>query len=997
MAEEQLRVRLTATDDGLKATIDNSVRDIARVQDVTDRVARATAASMGQSRAAINDSTREIAGSVRTIGALLASGHITKLTGDYVNFGDVVSAIFAGRLVGSIAQFSAETLNSVTAANEQRRAMLATAEAATANHRAMSLQYAALVAAGEANTVYAQRLRVQVAASSAATIAARSQAASMGLLRGAYAALGGPVGMVTIAASALALWASFARSADDETKKLTKSTGELGAASDKLSSQVIAKRIVELQDMLGKITINPANAASSGAAAGIRRMIDSYQQVLKDDAELQDRIAKVLQSARPRQDAPGTTSVKAFADEYDTLRKAYEDHQTQLAGVNAALDEQYAKVTLSARAYYDFTLVQKGLNEEERAGALARWDNVQSLEELTKHATAAQAVLADLYPNEAAALKYQRDLMLITDHMSRLGASADEIVAVQTELGRRFAGTAQEAEASGGEIAQIYEDTASSIRGSFRDTFRDVFDEGSSGFSRFGDRILNIFKDVLADMATMAIARPIIVPIVAGMGSLLGVPGSAQAQVLQQLGGAGGGVGSALPLLGSIGAGLGAFGGGVGAGLAGGFGAASTAASGAAFSTGAGALSATGAFVGAALPWVAGALALNAVTGGGLFGTKWKTKDEGLDLAIAGGDITGQAFEIEKRKKSLFRGTSTRTNVSAIDSDLLSTLNAALDADTAQLLAGARGLGVGTAESILDGFASQTRLSLAGKSESEMQAAIQDWLDTTLGDMAKAILGDTRWRGLLRDASREMIESVFSIGSVLGADPVADSRRMMEIANRTYKQQLDEQRRSLLSLNAVYDGSVTLTQQLAAAAQEYYKTELAYLQQIASVRGDIGSQLGGSIESIRQSTMDPGELYAYLQNRSVALSQDLTGATDPARIQEIVREINATSGQAYGLIPQAEREAYAQQFIDFLTNVETTANQRLDGAQNQVAVLHRDMAQTVTSTMQAVSDRLESAARAQEAAAEALSKSAALMQSFAASRPNNGYYNYGNA
>lgn len=993
MAEEQLRVRLTATDDGLKATIDTAARDIARVQDVTDRVARATAASMGQSRAAINDSTREIAGSVRTIGALLASGQITKLTGDYVNFGDVVSAIFAGRLVGSIAQFSAETINSVSAATEQRRAMLATAEAATANHRAMSLQYAALVAAGEANTVYAQRLREQVAASSAATIAARSQAASVGLLQGAYAAIGGPVGMVTIAASALALWASFARSADDETKKLTKSTGELGAASEKLSGQVIAQRILNLQDALGKISNNPAGEAK------LRELISGYERVLKDDAELQDRIAKVLQSARPRQDATGTTSVKAFADEYDTLRKAYEDHQTQLAGVNAALDEQYAKVTLSARAYYDFTLAQKGLNEEERASALARWDSVRSLEAVTKNAEQAQEILAAIYPNESAAVKFQQNAAVISEYMTRLGASSEQVGIALADLSKQFGETTKDAQQSGDDVAQIYEDTASSIRGSFRDTFRDVFDNGISGFERFGDRMLSIFKDVLADMATMAIARPIIVPIVSGMGSLLGVPGSAQAQVLQQLGGAGGGAGSALPLLGSIGAGLGAFGGGVGAGLAGGFGAASTAASGAAFSTGAGALSATGAFVGAALPWVAGALALNAVTGGGLFGTKWKTKDEGLDLAIAGGDITGQAFEIEKRKKSLFRGTSTRTNFSDADAGLLTTLNAALDADTAQLLAGARGLGVGTAESIIDGFSSQARLSLAGKSESEVQQAIQDWLDTTLGDMAKAILGDTRWRGLLRDASREMIESVFSIGSVLGADPVADSRRMMEIANRTYKQQLDEQRRSLLSLNAIYDGSVTLTQQLAAAAQSYYQTELAYLQQIASVRGDIRSQLGGSIESIRQSTMDPGELYAYLQNRSVALSQDLTGATDPARIQEIVREINATSGQAYGLIPQAEREAYAQQFIDFLTNVETTANQRLDGAQNQVAILHRDMAQTVTSTMQAVSDRLESAARAQEAAAEAARKAAEALTTAVRNRGGRmgGYYDYGNA
>lgn len=1014
MADNQLRVSLTATDDGLKATIDNAVRDINRVQAATEQAARSSSSAMQEAGGAIGNQTREIAQSVRTISALLASGYITKLTGDYVDFGNIVSAVFAGRLVGSVAQFTAETFNSVSAAADQRRAMIAAAEAATVQHRALSVQYAALVASGQASTIYTQNLRAQVAASAAATVAARAQAASMGLLRGMYATLGGPVGIITIAASALALWATFARSADDETKKLTKSTGALGAASDKLSGQVIAQRIVDLQDLLSKITSNPANDASSGAAAGLRRMIDGYQQVLKDDAALQDRIAKVLQAARPQKEEK-SSSVAVFKDEYDTLRKAYEDHQTQLAAVNTALDEQYAKVTLTARGYYDFTLAQKGLNEEERAAALTRWDTVRGLEAVADNAKAAQSILAELYPSQSKETKFQQDAAVITEYMTRIGASSEQVGQTLAELSKQFVGVAKEAKESGNEVAQIYEDTASSIRSSFRDTFRDVFDHGLDGFSGFRKRMLGVFKDMLADMATLAIARPIIVPIVTSIGGLLGVSGSAQAGVLGQLGVSGAGAGA-----GALSGITGAFGGGFQAGLSGGFGAASLAASGGAFTTGAGTASAFGAYAGAAAPIAAGALGYYALAdmvsggsarrrnlsllfgptaglvdrigGGGLFGTGTRTTSTGLELNVSGGAVMGREFQDRERKKSFFRGKDEWTDYSPADAQLLRGINGAVGADMSQLVAGARGLGVNTAQGILSGFASQARLSLQGKSQEEVQKAIQDWIDTTLGSMAKAVLKDTKWSGLLKDASREMVESLFSLGRFFSANPLADANEMMRVASRTYRQQLDDQRKALLSLSAVYDGSVGATQNLAAAAKDYYQMELAYLQQIAAVRTDVRATLGGSIENIRQSVMAPDQLYTYLQSRSAGLANQLSGATDPTRIADIVREINATSSQAYNLIPEAERAAFAEQFVSFLTGVQATADQRLNVAQDEVVNIHRDLSTTVSTTMQGVSDRLSDSARDLKAAAGAITIAADVLKR---ALQQSGYYKYG--
>lgn len=575
------------------------------------------------------------------------------------------------------------------------------------------------------------------------------------------------------------------------------------------------------------------------------------------------------------------------------------------------------------------------------------------------------------------------------------------------EYGQRMAELSKkslEAARQGDEVAQIYEDTATSIRGGFRDTFRDILDTGDVSFKSLSRRMLSTFKDMLADMATLAIVRPVIVPIVSAFGGMLGVSGSAQASVLSQLGG---GVSAAggVTALGTLGAGF-------SAGMQGGFGAANALAGTTTFATSA------GAYLGAAAPIAAGALGYYALAdmvaggsnrrrnlslllgpgmglfdrigGGGLFGTGARTTSRGLELNIAGGDITAREFEDRERKKSFFRGKETWTDFSEADAELVRGLNASVDADTARLVAGARGLGVSAAEGVLDGFASQTRLSLQGKSGQEIQQAIQEWLDGTLGGMAQALLKDTRWAGLLKNASREMVESLFSLGQFFAANPLNDANEMMRVASRTYKQQLDDQRRALLSLNAVYDGSVSATQQLAAAAQDYYQIELAYLQQIAGVRADVSATLGGSIESIRQSVMTPDQLYAHLQARAGGLAGQLGGATDPVRIAEIVREINAVSNQAYGLLPEDARAAFADQFVGFLSGVQNVADQRLNAAQGEVANIHRDLSNTVSATMQDTASRLNDSARSLNDAGD---KIKSVMD--AVLKSANRYYNYG--
>lgn len=103
------------------------------------------------------------------------------------------------------------------------------------------------------------------------------------------------------------------------------------------------------------------------------------------------------------------------------------------------------------------------------------------------------------------------------------------------------------------ESGKLFENAAERVQSSFSDAFFNVFRHGKTGFKDFADSLKDVFARTLAEMATLAIARPIIVPLVGAIGGLLG-GGSAASGLAGQFGGSGGAGGMGmLSNLGSIG------------------------------------------------------------------------------------------------------------------------------------------------------------------------------------------------------------------------------------------------------------------------------------------------------------------------------------------------------------------------------------------------------------------------------------------------------------
>lgn len=84
------------------------------------------------------------------------------------------------------------------------------------------------------------------------------------------------------------------------------------------------------------------------------------------------------------------------------------------------------------------------------------------------------------------------------------------------------------------------------IQSSFSTMLRSVLDDGLDGFGDFTDKVKSIFKDMIAQMATVALVNPVIVPVVSSIGGMMGVNIGGVGGMTSMGGGAGGAGGGGM-------------------------------------------------------------------------------------------------------------------------------------------------------------------------------------------------------------------------------------------------------------------------------------------------------------------------------------------------------------------------------------------------------------------------------------------------------------------
>ena len=148
-------------------------------------------------------------------------------------------------------------------------------------------------------------------------------------------------------------------------------------------------------------------------------------------------------------------------------------------------------------------------------------------------------------------LPAERGLRTLSRSLAEIGESADRQQPALQRLSGQIGGISgqlAELERRSRPMTEALRTAAEGIQRGFSDAFTTIFREGRLRFGDLADHLKSAFARLLGELAALAIARPVVVPVVAGLGSLMGLSGSAAAGVTDRLGGSGPGLTDLLGL-----------------------------------------------------------------------------------------------------------------------------------------------------------------------------------------------------------------------------------------------------------------------------------------------------------------------------------------------------------------------------------------------------------------------------------------------------------------
>lgn len=154
--------------------------------------------------------------------------------------------------------------------------------------------------------------------------------------------------------------------------------------------------------------------------------------------------------------------------------------------------------------------VKKPLTEAEKAFKALKREALATFEATRTPLEQLQARLAEI--NELATTLGENGIALIDEETAERARDAAR---------KTFEDMTKEAEKAATEMDVIFNRFGERVFDSFADTFRDIFDNGIDGFRGFFNRILDLGKDLAAQIATLLIFRPQVLGAAGGLGGFL--------------------------------------------------------------------------------------------------------------------------------------------------------------------------------------------------------------------------------------------------------------------------------------------------------------------------------------------------------------------------------------------------------------------------------------------------------------------------------------------
>jgi Ca2+-binding EF-hand superfamily protein/uncharacterized protein YcfJ len=877
-----------------------------------DEVDRLKFAAQGVSQTLLSELVPAMTAGLQNVNAFIQeAGGAEVVVGHLTDGAQVLAVLLAGRYAGAFAT--------------------ATAAKLAATQQSIAYQMALARMAGVSAT----------AAGAQASLAAATRGAGA-----AMALVGGPLGAAMIAGGAIYYFRE-----------------ELGLVAPKV--QTATERVDDMTSAL--------DANSEAALKNARAMLEAEQQFQQfRQTQLAMEVSRQRQIVADEQrqwDAIGGHSAFGAGPSSES-QQALQDLQVQLMDTRNAIEaaggsvaEIDSKLEALESTTRDVITPTTDLGDATNTTAAAARE---AAKQTTTLANSYENLLDRIQPNRRAARQYAQDVGTLNLALATGRINAVQYMQAMGMLQESFQAAQRETE----QLADATERAAFTMEGAWDevrlnglrrldDGIANMWQGAIDGSLDAGEAMKRIFSQTLAEMAHMAITRPIMVQIAGSMG--MGGSGPMSGGLGQLFGGQGGGLN--LGSLGNIGSTIsGWFGGGAAAGAApigyaSGFGAQAAtgtytgwAGSAAAGAANPGMLASMGGFSGIASGLgagymgyqlgqslapdakygeVAGGLGalggfalggpIGAAIGGaivpaiskGLFGGSWQTKDAGLQLGVSSGDFVGNQYERQRKSGGLFSGSSYRTQTSALDAELEASLSQTYEAQELALRASLETLG--QQSDALNSFsAGLQKISTKGKSEAEIEQAVQEWLQGIVNRAAQSVVDPSDFAL----AGETTVDTLNRLATALtGVNPI-----MEQLHGNAFAASLAGGD-AAASLVALSGGMDLFTQRADYYYQNFYsetERQQAAMDQAAQAMGAFTAQTGKIVTSadqlrelvdgIDRNTQSGRELYAAAMQLAPALVEVENGLE---RVRGRFTDMLSEAENALSSAEQQARSAYA--------------------------------------------------------------------------------------
>lgn len=526
------------------------------------------------------------------------------------------------------------------------------------------------------------------------------------------------------------------------------------------------------------------------------------------------------------------------------------------------------------------------------------------------------------------------------------------------------------------------------------EAFASAWEGAFDSFKDFGKSILSSFRTLLAEMAHLAITKPIVMSFMGGFSA--SGAASAAGTGASMLGG-GSMMSSVMSGAGSLVTGLGSvFGGGFGGGMAltgnslmsgslfGGLQAGASI-----FSAGGGLMP----LIGAAAPYLLPLVGLAAALG--VFGGKGGDKSPDLQ-AIAG------SFGADQIRTTKSGGTNIQSlNLESAFGDMgFRTKHDAFgsmeDAEAfADMLRGIADIENSIAEyvgpdvsdriaRVVGDMMGEGMIKLAEEGD-EFEAGLEGFFTDRFnaifgeigGDM-EAVFRTMTGHGADVSAAAAATLNLFNAIDMYGT-AVEDAEEAIEQLGWTQHDLWSAQSDALQTLIADYDGTLDATVALTSGLDEFRLASIDALIAIDDIRNALRDSFASTRETILTTGMSDEEKFNFYKGQADALTADLANMIDPVRIQEtsdkILDLLNQTwsiqsGGEGWDLLSQEERDAKQTEYLGYVDSLSDLAEARLTAAEELVTTGMEEMTTQISTKLSEVATEFQAAASTMQQAAD---------------------------